>query len=114
MNKIEKGKKALNEAALNPGGSFNKFTEEAIRHPITVGTNVVGKVTMVTDPTGTGLIPLGSIGTAAEGALRKYSLKYSKATDKMANKYRRSGLSRKVEKGVNALSGAIINTANSL
>lgn len=114
INKLEKGKNLLNEVALNPGSITNKAVEETFRHPIIMGTNIAGKATMITDPTGIGLIPLGTIGTAGEAALRKYSPRYVKVTDKLANKYHGSKLSRGVEKGINVTAGALMNTARSL
>lgn len=110
-NKIDQGKRILNEAALNPGQAVSRVTEETLRHPITMGTNIVGKTTMVTDPTGLGLVPLGTIGTAGEVALRKYSPRYAKLTDKAAKKYHGSRVSRGTEKVVNAATGAILNAA---
>lgn len=89
-------------AAMNPGLLANQAVEATLRHPITVGSNVVGKVTMVTNPTTLGLIPMGTIGTAAEAGLRKWSPRYARVTDKLANKYHGSALSRGVSNFTNA------------
>lgn len=92
----------LETAAVNPGLVVNQATEATLRHPITVGSNVVGKVTMVTNPTTLGLIPMGTIGTAAEAGLRKWSPRYARTTNKLANKYHGSKLSKGVEDITNA------------
>ena len=88
-------------AAMNPGLLANQAVEATLRHPITVGSNVVGKVTMVTNPTTLGLIPMGTIGTA-EAGLRKWSPRYARVTDKLADKYRGSKLSKGVSNFTNA------------
>ena len=103
MNKVESSKRAINMAALNPGQAVNKATEATLSHPITVASNVVGKAQMVTAPTTWGLVPTGTIGTAAEAGLRKWSPKYARITDKMAQKYRGSRVSEVVGNGTNAM-----------
>ena len=52
-------------------------------------TGVVGKVTMVTDPTGTGLIPWGNMGLAAEQAAKKWA-PYKRMTDASGRVYQRT------------------------
>ena len=114
LNNIENSKRVLNEISLNPGQVTNKITESTLRHPISVGSNVVGKVTIVTNPTTLGLIPIGTIGTAGEIALRKYSPRYVRATDNLARRYQGSRLSKGVETGVNVASGTLLNLARTL
>ena len=109
LGKIKSTKAGLESAALNPGGAINRGTESLLRHPITVTSQVAGKVTMVTNPTSIGLIPIGAIGTGGEMALRKYVPRYAKATDKLGNAYHGSKLSKNVETGSNAIIGSLKN-----
>lgn len=99
MTGIEKTKKGLDSFALNPGLSVNQGIETAAKYPISVTSNIVGKATMVTNPTGIGLIPLGTIGTAGEIALRKHSPKYARITDRLAGKYHNAKKVKKVVGG---------------
>lgn len=103
LNKVEGAKTAITQAAANPGGAVSKLTEETLRHPITASTNVIGKATMVVDPTGIGLVPLGTIGTAGETVLRKYSPRYARVTDRLANGFKNSRGSQYIEGGVNGI-----------
>lgn len=102
LNALEKGKFELNRTALNPGEATSRLTEEVIRHPITTATNIVGKTTMVTHPTSLGLFPTGTMGTALEGGLRKWSPRYKNLTDRLADKYHGSKTSKYLEGGVNS------------
>lgn len=109
LGKIKSTKAGLESAAINPGGAINRGTESLLRHPITVTSQVAGKVTMVTNPTSIGLIPIGAIGTGGEMALRKYVPRYARATDKLGNAYHGSRLSKNVEAGSNAIIGSLKN-----
>ena len=101
--KLNNTKKLIQEAAINPGSVVNKGVEETVRHPISATSQIAGKATMVVDPTGVGLAPIGAIGTAGEVALRKYSPKYARTTNKLADKYHNSKLSKHVEGAVNGI-----------
>lgn len=108
-NKAKKVKEGLNAAALNPGGSVNKGTEALLRHPISTTSQIAGKITMATNPTGIGLIPIGAIGTGGEMALRKYVPRYARTTNRIGDAYAKSGLSRGVESGVNIVTEGLKN-----
>lgn len=103
LNKLEKGRNTLENIAYNPGRAANRVIEESARRPVLVASNAVGKATMITNPTGVGLLPIGTVGTAAEVGLRKKFPKYVKFTDKLANSYKNSKASNTVENGVNAM-----------
>ena len=103
LNKINRIKTGLKETALNPGKAVNRGIETTLEHPISATSQIAGKATMVIDPTGVGLVPLGAVGTAGEIALRKYSPKYSKITTNLSNKYRSGRGSKYVENGVNTI-----------
>lgn len=107
---IKKTKAALNSIALNPGAATNQGIEAMARHPISVGTQIAGKATMIVDPTGTGLIPLGAIGTGGEVALRKYAPRYARATDRLGDKFHNATKARRIiEGGVNTVVGTARN-----
>ena len=108
-NKAKKVKEGLNAAALNPGGAVNKGTEALLRYPISTTSQITGNITMVTNPTGIGLIPIGTIGTGGEMALRKYVPRYARATNRIGDAYAKSGLSRGVESGVNVVTEGLKN-----
>ena len=102
LNKVVEQSKYL---ALNPGQAISKGVEETIKNPITASTNIAGKITMVTDPLGTGAIPIGLIGTSSEIALKKKFPKYAKITKNLGDKYHKSKGSKYVE----GISNGIIN-----
>lgn len=102
LNKAVEQSKYL---ALNPGQAISKGVEETIKNPITASTNIAGKITMVTDPLGTGAIPIGLIGTSSEIALKKKFPKYAKITKNLGDKYHKSKGSKYVE----GISNEIIN-----
>ena len=107
---IKKTKAAMNSIALNPGAATNQGIEAMARHPISVGTQIAGKATMVVDPTGMGLIPLGAIGTGGEVALRKYAPRYARVTDRLGDKFHNSTKTRRaIEGGVNTIVGTARN-----
>lgn len=103
VNKVQKTKQGLEEIALNPGKAVARGTEAIIRHPISATSQVAGKATMVIDPTGIGLAPIGAVGTGGELALRKYVPKYAKATDKLGDKFVKSKAPKYIEEGSNAI-----------
>ena len=107
--KVQKVNNAIKSAAMNPGGAVSRGTEELLRHPISVTSQVAGKATMAVDPTGIGLVPIGAIGTGGEMALRKYVPKYARATDNLGNKYHNSRAPRIIESGTNAVIGSLKN-----
>lgn len=82
----------MNKAALDPGQTINQATELTLRNPITTVTGVGGKVVMFAPgiPTAVRTAPIGSVGLAAEQGLKKISPKYRKATNKVADGYRKS------------------------
>lgn len=111
LNKIEGAKTAINQAAINPGGAVSKGVEFAAANPISAVTGVAGKVTMVTNPTGLGLVPIGNIGLAGEVALKKASPKYSRLTKRIAQGYRNSAAPKYVEGGTNGIINSLKSVA---
>lgn len=109
VNKLEGTKRGLEMAALNPGAATSKAIGETIRHPVTMASQVAGKATMVIDPTGTGLVPLGAIGTAAEVGLRKAVPRYARATDRLAGKYEKS----KASQIITGIGNGVVNSLRS-
>lgn len=107
MNKIQHLNNSLQSTALNPGAAINRGVEITLRHPISTTTQIVGKATMAVDPTGIGLVPIGAVGTAGEVALRKYSPKYARITDRLGNKYRNSKNTKYIEGGINGVVNSI-------
>lgn len=84
-----KAKEAATEMYYTPGQTIDKGMRLAAENPITTATGVVGKVTMVTDPAGTGLVPWGNIGLATEQAAKKWG-PYKKATEAMGRAHERT------------------------
>lgn len=104
--KLNKAIEQSKYIALNPGQAISKGIEETIKNPITASTNIAGKITMVTDPLGTGAIPMGLIGTSSEIVLKKKFPKYAKITKNLGDKYHKSKGSKYVEE----ISNGIINS----
>ena len=80
---------AAKEIYYTPGQTLDKGLKLAAENPVTTATGVVGKVTMVTDPPGTGLIPWGNMGLAAEQAAKKWA-PYKRMTDASGRVYQRT------------------------
>lgn len=89
LNKAEK-------AYLTPGEVINSGVEVFVKNPVSVASQAAGKITMVTDPTGLGVVPIGAGGTALEQVIKKSVPKYRKLTEKAGEKYKNSKLSRNI------------------
>ena len=90
MSGLAKTKTGVENAMLQPGQAINAGVEATVRNPVTAVTGVAGKVVMVTDPMGAGLVPIGSIGLAAEQGAKKFVPSYARVTEKLGDAYHKS------------------------
>lgn len=98
MSNLAKAKTGVEKAILQPGQAINKGIEATVRNPVTAVTGVAGKVVMVTDPMGAGLVPIGNIGLAAEQGAKKFIPSYAKVTEKLGNAYHKSKGAKMIDK----------------
>ena len=90
MSGLAKTKTGVENAMLQPGQAINAGVEATVRNPVTAVTGVAGKVVMVTDPMGAGLVPIGSIGLAAEQGAKKFVPSYARVTERLGDAYHKS------------------------
>lgn len=96
LSGVAQAKSGVEKAMLQPGNAINAGVETVARNPVTTVTGVAGKVTMVTDPMGAGLIPLGNIGLAAEQVAKRKLPVYARVTEKLGNSYHNSAVAKKI------------------
>lgn len=101
-NKAVQAKGAVYEAIANPGNVVDKGVEMTVRNPISVASQVGGKVAMVSGNPALAATPIGAIGTAGEQVLKKKVPAYGRTTERLGNSYHNStNLRRYIVGGTN-------------
>ena len=89
-DKAIQAKGSLYEAALNPGSIVDKGVEMTARNPLTVASQVGGKVAMVSGNPVLMATPVGAIGTGAEQVLKRKVPAYGRVTERLGDRYHNS------------------------